>query len=190
MELKAEEHLGLVAMIAKPYAAAMQTPLMDSDAFSDGCVGLMKAIEAYDESLGWQFSTFATKCIATAIKDGLRKRRRGSERRYVDGRVVKMHVSSECAELSQVSDQTVSIAIQSENESRLFAAVAELSETHRRVVELRLEGHGLKEVGEIMGYSKQRAAQVEKMARRAICEILSGERNSVPADSFEQSASV
>jgi len=74
MEIKAEDHLGLVTLIAKPYAAGRKYSLMDSEVFSDGCLGLMNAIEAFDESLGWQFSTFATKCIRTAIHDGIKRR--------------------------------------------------------------------------------------------------------------------
>jgi RNA polymerase sporulation-specific sigma factor len=184
MEIKAEEHLGLVMRVVKPYAAALKTAIMDSEVFSDGCIGLMKAVEAYDPELGFQFSTFATTCIETAIRDGFRQRRRRAERKYKDGSVVRMHVSSKCAELSQVCDDTLNRVIGTENEDRLRSAIESLTGQQRTVIELRLEGHGLKEVGEIMGYSKQRAEQVEKMARRAIVDILTGERNCVPADSF------
>jgi len=184
MEIKAEDHLGLVTLIAKPYAAGRKCSLMDSEVFSDGCLGLMNAIEAFDESLGWQFSTFATKCIRTAIHDGIKRRRRGAERRYVDGTVVRMHVSSECAELKQSSDSTVSTAIRNEDESRFYAAMDSLQPKWRTVIALRLAGYGQKEIGDLMGYTKQRAEQVEKLARRAIADVLTGERNSVPADSL------
>lgn len=188
MEVKAENHLGLVAMIAKPYAAATKTSLMDSEVFSDGCLGLMNAIDDFDESLGYQFSTFASKCIRTAIHDGLKRRRRVAERRYKDGTVVRMHVNSECAELSQVSDKVESSAIEEEEKTRLndrmYAAIESLHPSRHVVISLRLSGYGLKEVGEMLGYSKQRAEQVEKMARRDIAEILSGDGYCVPADSF------
>lgn len=184
MEIKAEEHLGLVMRVAKPYAATMKSAIMDSEVFSDGCIGLMKAVEAFDPELGYQFSTFATTCIETAIRDGFRQRRRRDERHYADGSVVRMHVSSSCAEMCQVSDDTLSRAVSEENETRLKSAIGILPDHQRTVIQLRLEGHGLKEVGEIMGYSKQRAEQVEKMARRAIVDILTGETNSVPAVSL------
>jgi RNA polymerase sigma factor (sigma-70 family) len=174
MEIKAEEHIGLVVRVAKPYALAMNTAVMDSEVFSDGCIGLMKAVEAYDPELGFQFSTFATTCIETAIRDGFRQRRRRTERKYKDGSVVKMHVSTKCAELSQVCDDTLNRVIGAENEDRLRSAIGSLTGQQRAVIELRLEGHGLKEVGEIMGYSKQRAEQVEKKAWRSIVDILSG----------------
>lgn len=178
----AENHIGLVAMIAKPYAAAEKTSLMDSEVFSDGCLGLMNAIEDFDETLGFQFSTFASKCIRTAIHDGIKRRRRGTERRYEDGTVVKMHVSSECAELKQITDGTVKTAIRHEEESRFYDAMDRLQPKWHAVIALRLAGYGQKEIGELMGYSKQRAEQVEKLARRAIADVLTGAGNCVPAD--------
>jgi RNA polymerase sigma factor (sigma-70 family) len=184
MEIRAEEHIGLVMRVAKPYALAEKATVMDSEAYANGCIGLMNAIKLFDESLGYQFSTFAFHCIHSAIRDGARKSRRISQRRYKDGSVVKMYVSSICAESSQVVDDTLARAITQENEGRLRAAVASLTGQQRSVIDLRLEGHGLKEVGEIMGFSKQRAEQVEKKAWRSIVDILSGEGNCVPADSF------
>lgn len=190
MEIKAEEHLGLVTMIAKPYAAALKCSLLDSEVFSDGCLGLMNAVDDFDESLGYQFSTFATKCIRTAIHDGIKRRRRGNERRYLDGTVVKMHISSECAELKQARESTVSAVIQHEDESRFYSAMDSLQPKWHAVIALRLAGYGQKEIGDLMGYSKQRAEQVEKLARRAIADVLTGERNCVPADDFPEYVAV
>lgn len=184
MEIRAENHLGLVAMIAKPYAASAKSSLLDSDAFSDGCLGLMNAIEDFDESLGYQFSTFASKCIRTAIHDGLKARRRGSERRYKDGSVVRLHISSACADSSESGDKIVANAIRHENEDRFYAAVEALSPGRHAVICLRLAGYGQKEVGELMGFSKQRAEQVEKLARRQIADYLTGYVNCVPADNM------
>ena len=184
MEIKAEKHLGLVAKIAWPYAASAKSSLLDSDAFSDGCLGLMNAIEDFDESLGYQFSTFASKCIRTAIHDGLKARRRGHERRYKDGSVVKMYVSSECADTSESLDKTITDAIRHENEDRFYAAMEALSPGRHAVICLRLAGYGLKEAGQLMGFSKQRAEQVEKLARRQIADHLTGYVNCVPADNM------
>lgn len=182
MGIKAEEHMGLVAMIAKPYAAAGKVSLRDSEVFSDGCLGLMNAIEAFDESLGYQFSTFATKCIRTAIHDGIKRRRGNRERRYKDGTVVKMRVSSASAELIQSNDSAVSTAIRHENESRFYAAMDSLQPKWHAVIALRLAGYGQQEIGDLLGFSKQRAEQVEKLARRAIADVLTGCVNCLPAD--------
>lgn len=182
MEIRAEDHIGLVMRVVKPYASSMKTSIMDSEVFSDGCVGLMQAVNAFDPTLEYQFSTFATACIKQAIHDGFRQRRHQNERRYKDGTIVRMHVSSACAELSQFSDDPLMRVVLSENEDRLKFAIASLPDRERTIVQLRLDGLGLKEIGEMMGYSKQRAEQIEKRAKRAIVDILTAAINSPPED--------
>ena len=67
------EHAGLVRLAA--YRAAKSgIPL--EEAFQDGALGLMEALDRWDESRGLAFSTFAYPRIAGAIKDAARQRDR------------------------------------------------------------------------------------------------------------------
>ena len=46
------------------------------DAFQIGCIGLIKAVDTYDEDSGVVFSTYAAKCIQNEIVMELRKQSR------------------------------------------------------------------------------------------------------------------
>lgn len=50
-------NLGLVAMVA--HQAAARTSLTDADLFQEGCLGLIAAVERFDERRGFRFSTYA-----------------------------------------------------------------------------------------------------------------------------------
>ena len=48
----------------------------NEDAFQTGCIGLIKAVDTYNEDSGIAFSTYASKCIANEIMMELRKRQK------------------------------------------------------------------------------------------------------------------
>ena len=62
--IKFEDHIGLV------YTVLSKIKLGNyeyDDLFQEGCIGLMSAIEKFDESKGHKFSTFAITCIRNQI---------------------------------------------------------------------------------------------------------------------------
>lgn len=73
--LKAEDHLGLVFNVASLYTPKY-VPVLDSEEYSDGVLGLLSAIESFDPSTNVKFSTFAYGCIKNAIIQGWRNRHR------------------------------------------------------------------------------------------------------------------
>lgn len=48
----------------------------NEDAFQIGCIGLIKAVDTYDENSGVAFSTYASKCIQNEIVMELRRQSR------------------------------------------------------------------------------------------------------------------
>ena len=68
------EHAGLVRLVANRAARSGIIPL--EEAVQDGALGLMEALDRWDESRGLAFSTFAYPRIAGAIKDAARQRDR------------------------------------------------------------------------------------------------------------------
>ncbi len=67
--IKPEEHLGLVGKVVGRYIKD-RSPLEDSEEWSDGICGLLKAADKFKPELGFKFSTYAMKCIETEIKSG------------------------------------------------------------------------------------------------------------------------
>ncbi|MDH6235513.1 sigma-70 family RNA polymerase sigma factor [Cryobacterium sp. CG_9.6] len=63
-----ECNLRLVVSLAKPYAGH-GTPIMDI--IQDGNIGLVRAVEKYDFTSGYKFSTYATWWIRQAIHRGI-----------------------------------------------------------------------------------------------------------------------
>lgn len=80
----ASENLGLVHLCANRFKGKS---IEYDELYSAGCVGLMKAVTAFDESLGYKFSTYAVPVIMGEIK-----------RLFRDGGTVK--VSRSLKELS------------------------------------------------------------------------------------------
>lgn len=67
--IKAEENLGLVHSCAMKFKNRKEDY---EDIYSVGCIGLMKAVNKFDESLGYSFSTFAVPFILGEIRHFLR----------------------------------------------------------------------------------------------------------------------
>ncbi len=60
-----EENIGLVHSIAKRFKGR---GVDYEDLFQSGCIGLIKAVDNFDESMGFQFSTYAVPVIMGEIK--------------------------------------------------------------------------------------------------------------------------
>lgn len=60
-----EENMGLVHSVAKRFKGRGADY---DDLFQSGCIGLIKAVDNFDEDLGYQFSTYAVPVIMGEIK--------------------------------------------------------------------------------------------------------------------------
>lgn len=107
----AEQNLGLVHLCVKRFRGR---GIEYDDLYSAGCVGLIKAIDAFDESRGVQFSTYAVPVILGEIK-----------RLFRDGGAVK--VSRSLKELS------LKVVREKENFMKLYAREPQLSELSERL---------------------------------------------------------
>jgi RNA polymerase sigma factor (sigma-70 family) len=149
------------------------------DMIGEGQLGLQRAIETFDVRRGFKFSTHATNCI----KNVLRHAYTHGQREMRGGGV--LHVS-----LDQATDpdgesylpepvdfrerQVLGELIQREGMAGLDARLDELDERKARILRMRfgLDGpeYTLKEVGEILGITRERVRQIEGDALNELAE--------------------
>ncbi|MBP1573919.1 MAG: sigma-70 family RNA polymerase sigma factor [Oscillospiraceae bacterium] len=115
-----EENLGLVHLCANKFRGRS---IEYEELYSAGCVGLVKAVNAFDEKLGYKFSTYAVPVILGEIK-----------RLFRDGGTVK--VSRSLKELSLRITKIREGYIKDNGREPHIEELCELSgETKERVVE-------------------------------------------------------
>ncbi len=68
-----EQNMGLVHSVARRFDRGSGAVVQYEDLVSVGTIGLLQAVERFDPSLGWRFSTFAVTRIRGAILDHLRQ---------------------------------------------------------------------------------------------------------------------
>ncbi len=67
-----------------------------------------------------------------------------------------------------ISDEQVAIAMQNELAERISLCLNELSYRQRAIIELRMQGMTLDEVGDVMKVSRERIRQIEHKAMRIL----------------------
>jgi RNA polymerase sigma factor (sigma-70 family) len=60
-----EQNLGLVGAVSRKY---IKTSMMYDDIFQEGSKGLIRAVEKFDPSMGFKFSTYASRWISSFIE--------------------------------------------------------------------------------------------------------------------------
>jgi RNA polymerase primary sigma factor len=140
-----ESNLRLVVSIARRFSA---TGLPLADRVQEGNLGLLRAVEKFDWHLGFKFSTYATWWIRQSIARGTADR---------GARAIRLPVHV---------DEQVGLAT-------LEQVLNGLPERERQVLVLRFgldsgTPRTLEEVGKVMGFSRERARQVERDALAAL----------------------
>lgn len=73
MDKIVEQNRGLVNMVVNSFYNGLETSYMDHDDLEQiGYMGLMEAVKHFDTSMGYKFSTYASKAIMGYISRGLR----------------------------------------------------------------------------------------------------------------------
>jgi RNA polymerase primary sigma factor len=170
-------NLRLVVSIVKRYA---KTGEDFYDLISDGNMTLIRAVEKFDFSRGNKFSTYASwalfKNFARSIPEESRRLRRFGTGN--DGVLLGIE-DRRCQENEQKTEQ-----LQRENEVRRL--LSRLDDREQKVIFHRYglqDGQGpltLKEVGAMLGVSKERARQIEVRAMSRLREAAREERIDCP----------
>ncbi|MBX3396436.1 MAG: sigma-70 family RNA polymerase sigma factor [Phycisphaerae bacterium] len=167
-----QANLRLVVSIAKRHAAGWTA----SDLFeliSDGNMALIRAVEKFDYSRGFRFSTYATWAITRAFA-----------RSVPDERTRSTRFRTGFEEVLASADDPRSIPFPSESDAeqlrtRVAGCLARLEPRERAIVEQHfgISGQGggrtLDEIGREFGLSKERVRQIEVRALRKLKASLS-----------------
>ena len=170
-------NLRLVVSIAKRYATG---PGHLFELISDGNMSLIRAVEKFDFARGFRFSTYASwaimknfaRTIPAELKQQTRFRTGGEERLMI---VTDEHVESRRRE-----------AAQTERQSEVARILRHLDERERQIIRHRFgldrsrSPMTLKEVGRVMGVTKERIRQLEARAMAKLRDAAGEEHVEVP----------
>lgn len=125
------------------------------DMFQIGCVGLIKAVDTFNEDMHILFSTYASKCIANEIRMELRKqRKRVSE------------ISMETIILADADSKMTLGDILGGNEIDILDLeqfMRKLSPNEQTYFALRSKGYSKVQVSKLMGVSRSYVTRLSQM---------------------------
>lgn len=173
-----ERWMPLVRQIARSICKKSAGKAEYDDLVSDGAIGLMRAVERFDPSLGNSFQTFAAWRIRGAMQDGLRERdhlSRADRHRASLGETVGVRETLyEC----DVADRSECVEMQEEDLRFRAMVFRGLSELQQAVVDMRyFAGMRMRDIGQTLGISESRISQVHSEALAHIRNRLKGRRD-------------
>ncbi|MFB0831064.1 sigma-70 family RNA polymerase sigma factor [Brevibacillus laterosporus] len=154
-----QNHLSFVHFILKKYYPPAGFDY--DDLFQIGCIGLFKAAERFDATLGFKFTTYA----GIRIKSEIQKVIRLSLRAKRSGEVVSLDCSVEDGE-GTLQDLLANYdSVEEEVEASLL--FNELIRKEPVITKLALQGYTQKEIGRKLGISQNRVSQKMQSMKKA-----------------------
>lgn len=168
-EMLVERNLRLVAHIAKKYQNVEEDM---EDLISIGCIGLIKAIDTFDEGKG-RLATYACRCIDNELLMFLRSKKKTSKEVSLFEPIGQDKEGNEIHLLDIIEQDQPDIVDSmelAENLKKLFSLMEEnLAERERRILILRYGLNGQREItqseiGALLGISRSYVSRIEKRA--------------------------
>ena len=188
-ERQIRENLGLVHTVANRFRGR---GIEYDDLYQSGCVGLIKAVDRFDPTLGYAFSTYAVPVIIGEIKRLFRDGGAGREPTIGELAELLSCDPAEAAEIVGVMQPTVSINsagedgdttldIPVDDSEQLFdrltvlQAMDGLEKSEQMLVELRYyKGLTQCKTAEILGLSQVQVSRKEKAVLQKMRRVMDG----------------
>ena len=166
---RVEDHIGLATSVARRYVRR-NVPTEDTEEYAEALMAIHKAAEDYDpdNEAGATFATYASMLARWAICNLYTKRREFEES------MSQMDMNRYGVPVGPQTDTMWEE--EEENEHEVAAAemaivkdhLSVLTDDHRRVMELLLEGKSGTEIGKELGVSRQRVSVIRNAAIREL----------------------
>lgn len=157
MEAASDELILSHLWLPKVIAQSKRLPWLTEDLEQIGCVGLVKAAQAFDSQRGVRFSTYARYRVNGAIKDWL-------------GRLEHIPPPSTTRSPPNTPEEVLrGLQEQTEAERKARRMIVSLSPKERFVVSAYwLRGRKMREIAEVLGLTEARVSQINKRALEAL----------------------
>lgn len=140
------------------------------EAFSDGCLGLTRAVECFDPERGYKFSTYGVRAILCQLGTcATRAAKRAA--RFPASEITELHPDGRADVVQCVSGRDAVAKLR----AVLLTNAADLSDRERQVISMRHlgeDGVTLEAVGKRLGCSKERVRQCELAAFKKLRAVL------------------
>ena len=169
-EILIERNLRLVAHIARKYQSTEEE--LD-DLISIGTIGLIKAIQSYDETKGSRIGTYAARCIDNELLMMLRGKKKSSKEVSIYEPIGVDREGNEINLLDVIESEQLDVVEKMET-SRYLKILKDLFDTllTKREQEILVMRYGLfgneevtqREIGKMLGISRSYVSRIEKKA--------------------------
>jgi RNA polymerase sigma factor (sigma-70 family) len=169
----------MAVSLARPYAKRERARVDYSDALCNAIYHLWRAARGFDESRGYEFTTYAYHAISNGLMRDYRMSRglcreypRRKRRQSIDAKLRRAaYIDSDDMVVDRSPQPDVELAEIEQYEFdvvRVQDAVQFIGEQNKEIFFRRVAGEGMKEIGASLGLSKQRIQQIEKNAIKEI----------------------
>ncbi len=172
-----ERNLRLVAHVVKKYPAAGE----NDDLISIGTIGLIKAVNSYNEDRGVRLSTYAARCIENEILMSMRTGRKRQNEVLLQEPVGKDSEGKEVSLIDRLGTGEEDVFEEVENKlniTELYSKMESvLGKREKKIIQMRygLGGRNAltqKEIASLLGISRSYVSRIEKKAIGKLCNAM------------------
>jgi len=172
-----ERNLRLVAHIVKKYSSNYQNSKEMDDLISIGTIGLIKAIDSFDNSKGIRLATYAAKCIDNEILMFFRNSKKTKGEVFLQDPIGVDKEGNEICLIDILSSDSDSVLETVENSlqvKELYKKISDvLSTREKEIIQMRyglLDGDikTQREIAGILGISRSYVSRIEKKALKKL----------------------